>query len=351
MAPLSPKCSPRRSDRLAGAIVTAAVGLVIGAMAAARAEDGPRFSPPVGCLENGRCFIQNYVDLDPGPGFKDYRCGHLTYNNHKGTDFAVRDLQAMRDGEPVLAAAPGKVLRTRDGEPDGVYDRKDPSPVKGRECGNGAIIAHGNGWIAKYCHMRQGSVVVKPGDIVQRGDTLGLIGMSGQAEFPHVHIGLYKNNQVIDPFSGPRSDRTCESPDQSQWFESAAPALTYRLTEPVKSGYAGRNEDVRPAVFGEIGSNEISRISPLIISWSTYKGALPGDRMSFHILAPNGETIGKGTTQPLNRKRARHLFAYVLKRKNLPWPSGIYTSHVRLLRRTEGAEQTVYEDTYRLTIR
>jgi hypothetical protein len=198
--------------------------------------------------------------------------------------------------------------------------------------------------------MRQGSVVVKPGDVVQRGDKLGLIGMSGQAEFPHAHLGLYKDKRVVDPFSGPVAGRTCESPDHSIWQESAAQALAYHLTEPVKSGYAGRKEDVRPAVYGEIAANTLPDTSPLIISWSTYKGGLPGDRMQFLILGPNGSTLGKGTSKPLNRNRARHLFAYILKRKSAPWPHGVYTSHVRLLRPVNGVEQSVYEETYTLTV-
>jgi hypothetical protein len=146
-------------------------------------------------------------------------------------------------------------------------------------------------------------------------------------------------------------ERTCESPDQSIWQASAAQALAYRLTESVKSGYSGRKEDVRPAVYGEIGSDVLQNTSPFIISWSTYKGALPGDRMRFQFRDPNGRTIAKGVTKPLNRKRARHLFYFVLKRKEAPWPSGVYTTHVALLRQQNGAERTVFEETYRLTIR
>jgi hypothetical protein len=315
------------------------------------ADDELRFTPPVACLETGRCFIQNYVDLDPGPGYRDYRCGHLSYDGHKGTDFAVPDLQVMREGVPALAAAPGKVLRTRDGEPDGAYGRGNRDAVRNKECGNGAIIDHGNGWIGKYCHLRQGSVVVKPGDIVQRGDRIGLIGMSGQAEFPHVHLGLEKDRQVIDPFSGPRTNRTCDSPDQSIWHASTEPVLGYRLTEHVKSGYAGRKEDFKPAVYGEIESDVLPDTSPLIISWSTYKGALPGDRMRFLIQGPDGATVGKGTSKPLNRKRARHYFAYILRRPDAPWPAGVYVTRVALVRQQDGAERTVFEETYRLTIR
>jgi D-3-phosphoglycerate dehydrogenase len=48
--------------------------------------------------------------------------------------------------------------------------------IAGRECGNGVVIAHEDGWETQYCHMRRGSVAVQPGERVARGQTLGLVG-------------------------------------------------------------------------------------------------------------------------------------------------------------------------------
>lgn len=63
-------------------------------------------------------------------------------------------------------------------------------------------IDHGGGWVTQSCHMLKGSVAVKSGDVVNKGQPLGKVGYSGRAEFPHVHITIEKNNKVMSPFWG-----------------------------------------------------------------------------------------------------------------------------------------------------
>ena len=60
--------------------------------------------------------INNYVDLDPGPGILDYMGGNVTYNGHRGTDIDILDFYDMDEGIPVLAAAAGEVIFVHDGE-------------------------------------------------------------------------------------------------------------------------------------------------------------------------------------------------------------------------------------------
>ena len=70
---------------------------------------------PVACELGQTCFVQNFVDHDSSDAAKDFRCGSRTYNNHDGTDIRLIDTQAEKNGASVLAAAAGRVLRTRDG--------------------------------------------------------------------------------------------------------------------------------------------------------------------------------------------------------------------------------------------
>ena len=185
-----------------------AVALVF-ATAAAAQETGSRFGLPVDCEMGTVCFVQNYVDRDPGPLARDYACGLLSYDGHKGTDIRVADLVTMRQGVAVVAAAAGTVQGMRDEMPDtGIQRRGDPA-VQGREYGNGVVLDHGGGWVSQYCHMRQGSVVVTPGQRVEAGAMLGLIGQSGEAMFPHVHFEVRKDETVIDPFAGAPATTPC----------------------------------------------------------------------------------------------------------------------------------------------
>ena len=71
---------------------------LIGALAAFPAAGAPTFSLPVDCTLGESCFIQNYVDQDPGPRAQDFTCGPLTYDGHKGTDFALPSTEIMAQG-------------------------------------------------------------------------------------------------------------------------------------------------------------------------------------------------------------------------------------------------------------
>ena len=155
-----------------------------------------RLSLPVDCEIGTVCTIQNYVDVDPGPSARDYTCGRLVYNGHKGTDFRLPDVSWLDRDIPVLAAAPGQILGVRNNVRDHALGRYDPGGIKGRECGNGVLIDHGGGWRTQYCHMRQGSVRVRKGDQVRDRQRLGTIGLSGKTEFPHLHLSVRFRGKV-----------------------------------------------------------------------------------------------------------------------------------------------------------
>ena len=74
-------------------------------------------------------------------------------------------------------------------------------PPPGRDCGNGVVIDHDDGWQTQYCHLRRGSVGVTRGQAVARGDRLGVVGMSGRTQFPHLHLSVRRDGAVIDPFA------------------------------------------------------------------------------------------------------------------------------------------------------
>ena len=85
--------------------------------------------------------------------------------------------------------------------------------LKGRECGNGVVLRHKGGWETQYCHLKQGSVLVKSGQEVWAGQELGFVGQSGKAAFPHVHLSVRKDGKVVDPFD-PDGVLTCDLTEQ-----------------------------------------------------------------------------------------------------------------------------------------
>jgi len=181
---------------------------------------------PIDCQIGKNCFIQNYVDLSPGPEAADHECGPLTYDKHKGTDFRI-DYDAMIRGVKVLAAAPGVVRGVRDSMMDIVFQKENAVYINGRECGNGVIIQHPDGSQTKYCHMRRGSIRVKLGEQVSTGQMLGLVGLSGETEFPHLHFEVLVDGAPVCPFTGRYVESGCGDATRSLWTSQALMALPY----------------------------------------------------------------------------------------------------------------------------
>ena len=303
--------------------------LLVAALPGARAGE-PRFELPVDCRMGETCSIQNYVDHDGGPGRQDYACGQLSYDGHGGTDFRVPNLPAMERGVGVLAAAPGVVLRTRDGMDDINIREIGRAALKGRDAGNSVIVDHGDGWETQYGHLRKGSVAVEPGERVAAGQVLGLIGLSGNTEFPHVHFAVRLNGETLDPFVGPGGFQGCGGPRQPLWSERALGELAYQATGILSAGFAEGRLESEAARAGRVPVS-IDPSSPALVLWVDVFGVEAGDRQRFTIEAPDGRVIHDKESEIEASKVV--WFAYSgLKRKAERWPSGVYRGHYGLTR-------------------
>lgn len=50
-----------------------------------------------------------------------------------------------------------------------------------------------------YAHMKAGSLLVSPGQIVSKGQQIGTMGTTGDSTGAHLHFEIYKNNTQVDP--------------------------------------------------------------------------------------------------------------------------------------------------------
>ena len=108
-------------------------------------------------------------------------CGWGCYYGHRGTDIQNR----YNLWGPVLAADRGVISKVS-------YDSIG---------GNWVIIDHNNGMTSYYGHMREPSFL-PVGTVVDKGQQIGWIGMTGWATGPHVHFFITVNGERRDACSG-----------------------------------------------------------------------------------------------------------------------------------------------------
>ena len=115
--------------------------------------------------------------LEPARLYK----GVFYWHFHDGVD-----IQALA-GTPIVAPARGRVV------------------FAGR-MGDGAevvVIAHDNGLVSLYAHLENGPLAptIMAGDIVQAGDRIGAVGLTGITTGYHLHWAVYKNGEPVDPLA------------------------------------------------------------------------------------------------------------------------------------------------------
>lgn len=105
-------------------------------------------------------------------------------------------------GRTILAPATGTILAAVDDEPDHPAYRGLPSVryalTQRRRADDGwralagnHVLLEADGIVVALCHLRQGSVRVRPGESVRVGGALAECGNSGNSTEPHVHVQAF----------------------------------------------------------------------------------------------------------------------------------------------------------------
>lgn len=103
-------------------------------------------------------------------------CNFYGYKNHNGIDIATNI------GTKVVSSEKGTVIKVEHLE---------------YSYGNYIVIEHQGGITTKYAHLSETNVNV--GDIVEKGEIIGLSGSTGNSTGPHLHFEVIINNENVDP--------------------------------------------------------------------------------------------------------------------------------------------------------
>ena len=159
-----------RLHGLAGYLDSAAPGLEQIATILAGQKEIMSEIPNIWPIQGGIGHVSMYFGQNENP-FSDGQ-----WYLHNGIDIST-----FRVGDPVIAAADGKVI-------DVSYDAG---------LGNCVTIQHSHGFLTRYGHLR--SFQVTKGQQVVQGQLLGTLGNTGKTTGPHLHYEVHLGTSVIDP--------------------------------------------------------------------------------------------------------------------------------------------------------
>lgn len=306
---------------------------------AAKSEE-LKFGLPIKCNINKDCFIQNLPDLISGKAHADSFCGGATYNNHKGVDIRLLSLKDIKRNVPVIAAADGIVKAFRDGEPDQLVRTPDQRKrVKNKECGNGVVLTHGARLETQYCHIKQGSISLKRGQVVKKGEVIGFVGNSGFAAFPHVHFGIRMDGQWLDPVLGKRPSDNCSvaSSQSSMLDKLSFSYFSENTSQLLTSGITG-NVFKHSSLVKSGAPKALVQGDKAIIGWAWFINLRKGDQIRFTLEGPEG-IISQNTTKPIDRHKAD--YSGFSGKKRLA-QKGEYTLRTQLLRKGNVIKDSLY---------
>jgi len=92
-------------------------------------------------------------------------------------------------GEPVLAAADGRIASVKDGIPENTpFSTSMAVPITLDTAAGNFVLLDTGGAFVVYAHLQPGSIRVAAGSRVRRGDVIARVGNSGQSDAPHLHL-------------------------------------------------------------------------------------------------------------------------------------------------------------------
>ena len=156
-------------------------------------------------------------------------------------------------GNEIIATADGEVVSTRN---------------EGKQYGNGCYvrIKHSNDLYTLYYHLKSGSILVKKGEKVVKGQVIGIIGDTGRATGVHLHYQIDKGSSAsaIDPTEYVLNGKEVVEVKKEEPKEETAPVdenllLLVRRTIRGDFGNGKNRRTILVTRYGEAIADEVQR--------------------------------------------------------------------------------------------
>lgn len=235
--------------------------------------------------DDGYYAVSNFVDRTPGSGVSDYACNARSYEGHMGLDLFTWPFpwEKMDASEvEVVAAAAGTILVRSDARPD-------------RSCSfnnsqwNAVYVQHADGSIAWYGHLKTGSATPKgPGDTVEAGERLGVVGSSGNSTGPHLHLELYDAaGSLVDPFAGACNAQPSAWAAQEPYYVTSILSVQTHDAPPVNASCPSTQDASHRASTFQRGAR--------VYVGSYYRDQFQGQTMAHSVRLPDGSVYAQWT--------------------------------------------------------
>ena len=280
---------------------------------------------PVSCRIMENCWITNHVDLNKNINqVEDYMCGKKVSDNNQSTHISLASKSSYHENIPVLATAEGIV---RVAELDSGF------------CGGRVLIEHKDGWQSSYCHLNPELITVIKGQKVKAGDVLGLIGVSGQSQWPHLSFAVLRNGMVFDPFSGRTPLEGCLKASTPLWEGGMNPL--YEPAHVTNIGFTVGHVTNQEITSGAIAAaKEIATNTPQISLWAMLMNISSNDDISLKIEEPSGRILNQLDIK-IKNDADFHPIYFVTRRQNFLWDEGLYKGTITITRNVNGNRITI----------
>jgi len=166
--------------------------------------------------------------------------------------------------------------------------------------------------------------------VVAAGQPLARVGLSGDTEFPHLHLTVRHGTEVVDPFApAPVTAPACVA-QPSLWAPAAARQLAYKRGAVLNLGFGAALSPMEAVEARTIAAPTAA--SPAVVAYVRTIGLEAGDVVELSLRGPDGRILATASEPPLDHDKAQWLNQIGRKVPPGGWPRGVYTAEAKVHR-------------------